>query len=259
MSWSGDDDAWVGGPDVADRSAERPASFLERVGTDEQCRRYLFEARWPEGFRCAGCGHERAWAHKARLVDECAACGKQHSLLAGTIFEQTKTGLARWFLAIYLVTSSQGGISAMELKRQMGLPGSQRRTRWSARSGKGSYQTAWSWLHEIRKAVVAPLAARVEAEETYLGGARPATDGWSGRAGLAARGYVHEPLNLSASWGDAALRLPAIHLASASPSAGCSAPATARSPESACRPTSTSSCSASTAAPPGTSATVSPA
>ncbi len=98
-------------------------SFLKRVGTDEQCRRYLFEARWPEGFRCAGCGHERAWAHKARLVDECAACGKQHSLLAGTVFEQTKTGLARWFLAIYLVTSSQGGISAMELKRQMGLPG----------------------------------------------------------------------------------------------------------------------------------------
>ena len=39
-----------------------------------------------------------------------------------------------------------------------------------------------------------------------------ATDGWSGYAGLAAAGYRHEPLNLSASWGDAALRLPAIHL-----------------------------------------------
>jgi transposase-like protein len=235
-------------------------SFLERFGTDEQCRAYLFQARWPQGFRCSACGHERAWAHKARLIDECAACGKQHSLLAGTIFEQTKTGLSRWFLAIYLVTSSKGGISAMELKRQMGF---------------GSYQTAWSWLHKIRKAMVAPqrtpLSARVEADETYVGGARPgrpgrgaagkvkvagaveaargqargrrlgrlrlavvpdvsalslegflaaavarpatvATDGWSGYGGLAARGYVHEPLNLSASWGDAALRLPAIHL-----------------------------------------------
>jgi hypothetical protein len=68
-------------------------SFLERFGTDEQCRAYLFRARWPDGFRCSACGHERAWAHKARLIDECAACGKQHSLLAGTIFEQTKTGL----------------------------------------------------------------------------------------------------------------------------------------------------------------------
>jgi transposase-like protein len=235
-------------------------SFLARFGTDDQCRTYLFQARWPAGFRCAACGHDRAWAHKARLIDECAACGKQHSLLAGTIFEQTKTGLSRWFLAIYLVTSSKGGISAMELKRQMGF---------------GSYQTAWSWLHKIRKAMVRPerppLTMRVEADETYLGGPRPgkpgrgaagkvkvagavesargrargrrlgrlrlavvadasaqslqgflaaavarpatvATDGWSGYGGLAAKGYAHEPLNLSASWGDAALRLPAIHL-----------------------------------------------
>jgi hypothetical protein len=141
-------------------------SFLARFGTDEQCRRYLFEARWPDGFRCAGCGHKRAWAHKARLIDECAACGKQHSLLKGTIFEQTKTGLSRWFLAIYLVTSSKGGISAMELKRQMGF---------------GSYQTAWSWLHKIRKAMVRPerplLSARVETDETYIGGPRPGKPG----------------------------------------------------------------------------------
>jgi transposase-like protein len=234
--------------------------FLERFGSDDQCRAYLFEARWPEGFRCSACGGNRAWAHKARLIYECAACGKQHSLLAGTIFEQTKTGLAKWFLAIYLVTSSKGGISAMELQRQMGF---------------GSYQTAWSWLHKIRKAMVRPerepLSMRVEADETYVGGPRPgrsgrgaagktkvagavesqrgqargrrlgrlrlavvadvsakslegflgrnvaqratvATDGWSGYGGLAAAGYAHEPVNLAASWGDAALRLPAIHL-----------------------------------------------
>jgi transposase-like protein len=146
-------------------------SFLEHFGTDEQCRAYLSAARWPEGFCCAACGHGRAWAHKARLIYECAACGKQHSLLAGTIFEQTKTGLARWFLAIYLVTSSKGGISAMELQRQMGF---------------GSYETAWTWLHKIRKAMVrpdrTPLAARVEADETYVGGPRP------GRSGRGAAG-----------------------------------------------------------------------
>ena len=235
-------------------------SFLERFGTDAQCREYLFRARWPDGFRCAACGHDRAWAHKARLIYEGAGCGKQHSLLAGTIFEQTKTGLARWFLAIFLVTSSKGGISAMELKRQIGF---------------GSYQTAWTWLHKIRRAMVRPdrepLALRVEADETYVGGPRPGkpgrgaagkvkvagavesgrgkskgrrlgrlrlavvpdvsarslegflgqnvakpaavvTDGWSGYAGLDTAGYTHEPLNLSTSWGDAALRLPAIHL-----------------------------------------------
>ena len=235
-------------------------TFLARFGTDAQCRAYLTLGRWPDGFRCAGCGQRRAYSHHARLIEECAACGKQHSLLAGTIFEQTKIGLARWFLAIWLVTSSKGGVSAMALQRQMGF---------------GSYQTAWSWLHKIRKAMVAPgrapLAARVEADETLLGGERsgkpgrgaagktvvagaveaapgkgrkrrlgrlrlaavpdasaeslegflasnvapPAavtTDGWQGYGGLGEAGYEHEAINLSRAWGDAVLRLPAIHL-----------------------------------------------
>ena len=77
-------------------------TFLTRFGTDAQCRAYLARGRWPEGFRCAGCGHARAYSHHVRLIEECAACGKQHSLLAGTIFEQTKTGLARWFLGMQL-------------------------------------------------------------------------------------------------------------------------------------------------------------
>ena len=229
-------------------------SFLARFGTDAQCRAHLFAQRWPEGFCCAGCGHGVAYHHRRRLIDECAACGKQHSLLAGTIFEQTKTGLARWFLAIFLVTSSKGGISAMELQRQMGF---------------GSYGTAWAWLHKIRRAMVVPgrrpLGERVEADETLIGGPRPgrpgrgaagktvvagaveagrgkgrgrrlgrlrlqadslegflarnvarpaavSTDGWKGYAGLDQAGYDHEPINLSRSWGDAALRLPGIHL-----------------------------------------------
>jgi transposase-like protein len=235
-------------------------SFLARFGTDEQCRDHLIRARWPDGLRCAGCGHDHGHLLRARLASECAACGKQHSYMAGTIFEQTKTGLARWFLAIWLVTSSKGGISAMELQRQMGF---------------GSYQTAWSWLHKIRRAMVAPgrapLAGRVEADETLIGGAEPGkpgrgaagktvvagaveagrgkgrrrrlgrlrmqavpdasadslegfvarnvakptaitTDGWKGYAGLAAKGFDHEPIDLNRSWGDAALRLPGIHL-----------------------------------------------
>jgi len=235
-------------------------TFLKRFGTDAQCRAYLVRARWPAGFGCTGCGHDQAWSHKRRLIEECTACGKQHSILAGTLFEQTKTGLARWFLAIYLVSASKGGISALELQRQMGF---------------GSYQTAWSWLHKIRRAMVRPerppLSEQVEADETLVGGAQPGrtgrgaagktvvagavetgrgqtrgrrlgrlrlaavpdasatslegfiernlarpatvtTDGWSGYQGLAAKGYDHEAINLSRSWGDASLRLPAIHL-----------------------------------------------
>jgi transposase-like protein len=245
---------------LPDDLPEDMPSFVARFGSDEQCREYLFEARWPDGFRCSACGHDDAYALRTKIVYECVACRKQHSLLAGTIFEQTKTGLAKWFLAIYLVTSSKGGIAATELKRQLGL---------------GSYQTAWTWLHKLRKAMVRPdrqpLAERVEADETYVGGPRPgkrgrgaagktlvagaveagrgeargrrlgrlrlglladasaesldaflaahvakpatvATDGWRGYLGLPAAGYDHEPVSSSASRGDAALRLPAIHL-----------------------------------------------
>src|SRR3954452_23439597 len=245
---------------LPDDLPEDVPSFVARFGTDGQCREYLFKARWPDGFRCSACGHDDAYALKTKIVYECVACRKQHSLLAGTIFEQTKAGWAKWFLAIYLVTSSKGGIAATELKRQPGL---------------GSYQTAWTWLHKLRKAMVRPdrepLAGRVEADETYVGGPRPgkrgrgaagkalvggaveagrgkargrrlgrlrpgllpdasagsldaflaahvakpatvATDGWRGYLGLPAAGYDHEPINLGAARGDAALRLPGIHL-----------------------------------------------
>src|SRR6059036_314033 len=158
---------------LPDDLPEDMPSFLAWFGTDEQCREYLFEARWPGGFRCAACGHDDAYTLKTKIVYECVACRKQHPLLAGTIFEQTKTGLSRWFLAIYLVTSSKGGIAATELRRQLGL---------------GSYQTAWTWLHKIRKATVRPdrkpLAHHVEADETYLGGPRPGRRG-RGAAGKA--------------------------------------------------------------------------
>ena len=149
---------------LPDDLPEDMPSFVARFGSDEQCREYLFEARWPDGFRCSACGHDDAYALRTKIVYECVACRKQHSLLAGTIFEQTKTGLAKWFLAIYLVTSSKGGIAATELKRQLGL---------------GSYQTAWTWLHKLRKAMVRPdrqpLAGRVEADETTSAARGPAS------------------------------------------------------------------------------------
>ena len=122
-------------------------SFLERFGADAQCRAYLFRARWPDGFRCTGCGRQRAWAHKARLIYECAACGKQHSLLAGTMFEQTKTGLARWFLAIFLVT--QGAPAAhqpgrADQARKPALAALSRRRR-AARAGSGAGRPLSWW------------------------------------------------------------------------------------------------------------------
>jgi transposase-like protein len=140
--------------------------FLARFGSDDACREHLFRTRWPTGFRCGACAATRCYAHANRNIYECATCGKQHSLLAGTIFEQTKKGLSQWFLAIFLVTTSKHGMSAAELGRLMGFK---------------SDQTAWSWLHKIRRAMVAPgrepLVHAVEADEAFIGGPRPGKRG----------------------------------------------------------------------------------
>ena len=139
--------------------------FLARFGTDEACRDHLFAQRWPKGF-CCDCGNMRYYLLSVRTnVYECSRCGAQHSLLAGTIFEQTKTGLSKWFLEIYLFTGSKGGISALELKRHLGF---------------GSDQTAWTWLHKIRRAMSvrgALLVGPVEVDETFLGGPKPGKRG----------------------------------------------------------------------------------
>lgn len=85
----------------------------------------------------------------------CASCGMQVSVTAGTIFERTRTPLPTWFRAIWWVVTQKNGASALGLQRVLGL---------------GSYETAWTWLHKIRRAMVRPgrerLSGRVEVDET---------------------------------------------------------------------------------------------
>jgi transposase-like protein len=88
----------------------------------------------------------------------CRSCRRQTSVTAGTIFQDTRTPLPLWFRAIWLVASQKNGVSAMSVQRTLGLK---------------SYQTAWAWLHKLRRAMVRPgrdrLTGRVEVDETYLG------------------------------------------------------------------------------------------
>ncbi len=131
--------------------------FDKRFGTDEGCRDYLFRLRWPQGFRCPRCDHAKAWPTGPQLF-QCAGCDHQTSVTAGTIFQDTRTPLTAWFRAIWWVTSQKTGASALGLQRVLGL---------------GSYRTAWTWLHKLRRAMVRPgrerLRGRVEVDETYLG------------------------------------------------------------------------------------------
>jgi transposase-like protein len=132
--------------------------FEAKFGTEEACRNYLLQLRWPDGFRCSQCGKEKAWL-TGRLLMHCASCGHQVSATAGTIFEGTRKPLRLWFRAMWWVTSQKNGASAKGLQQILGL---------------GSYQTAWTWLHKLRRAMVRPgrdrLSGVVEVDETYVGG-----------------------------------------------------------------------------------------
>jgi transposase-like protein len=130
----------------------------QRFSTEEACRKYLFDLRWPEGFVCPRCVARKAWPTERGLW-VCAECEYQVSVTAGTVFEATRYPLSDWFRAMWYVTSQKNGTSALGLQRVLGL---------------GSYQTAWAWLHKLRRAMVRPgrepLGGVVEVDETYLGG-----------------------------------------------------------------------------------------
>jgi transposase-like protein len=137
----------------------RTLAELEARFTSEQaCRAYLFQLRWPDGFRCARCGGAKSWP-LGSVWWRCANCRCEVSVTAGTIFQDTHTPLILWFRAMWWVTAQKNGVSALGLQRVLGL---------------GSYQTAWAWLHKLRRAMVRPgrerLAGTVEVDETFLGG-----------------------------------------------------------------------------------------
>jgi len=138
--------------------------------TEEACRKYLFELRWPDGFRCPICGSANFWALGDGL-SKCKHCGRKTSVTAGTVFEGTRKPLVTWFRMIWWVAGQKNGASALGLKRVLGL---------------GSYETAWTWLHKLRRAMVRPgqdrLTGTVQVDETFIGGAK------SGKRGRGAEG-----------------------------------------------------------------------
>ena len=93
--------------------------FQQRFGDEAACARYLVAARWPDGFVCPGCGGGKAWRLETKAwTYECAGCGRQTSVTAGTIMHHSKLPLTAWFWAAYLMATHSNGISALQLQRQ---------------------------------------------------------------------------------------------------------------------------------------------
>ncbi|WP_411725272.1 IS1595 family transposase [Methyloglobulus sp.] len=137
--------------------------FIGQYGTEAQCEAALTQVRWPEGFRCPGCGHggHCVLHNKGRKTFQCNACHRQTSLIAGTLCQGTNLPLTTWFLAIYLVSQAKTGLSALALKRYLGV----------------GYPSAWLMRHKLMQAMAERedhylLSGQVQLDDAYLGGER---------------------------------------------------------------------------------------
>ena len=132
--------------------------FQRRFPDEAACAHYLAALRWPQGFRCPACGHDRAWALRTKpWTYECRACRRQTSVKAGSLLHGSKLALTMWFWAAYLMATHSNGISALQLQKQLGL---------------GSYKSAWLLCAKLRYAMVDPrrnpLSGLVEIDETSI-------------------------------------------------------------------------------------------
>lgn len=155
-------------------------AFTARFPDDAACARHLYEKRWPNSFICPKCQGTKAWALDSKpFTYECAACSRQTSVTAGTIFHRSKLSLLTWFLAIYAIASHSNGISALQLQAQLGL---------------GSYKTAWLMLQKLRRAMIDPdrslLEDLVEVDESDIP-YRTKDDPVAGGQGRSAIGKLH--------------------------------------------------------------------
>lgn len=146
--------------------------FEKRFSSEEACRDYLFQIRWPDGFKCPRCQHTQAWFINGDLY-KCKNCSFKSSVKTGTIFQDSRKPLRMWFRAMWYITNQKHGISALGLQRALGI---------------GSYHTAWEWLYKFRHAMVRPgrdhISGTIEVDETYIGGKRAGKRG-RGAAGKA--------------------------------------------------------------------------
>lgn len=140
--------------------------LMDKFSTEEACKQFLTEKRWPNGVQCPRCSNKKVYALKSKpfhWVCKGKDCGGRNgyrfSVITRTIFENTNYPLRTWFQVIYLMTQSKKGISALQIHRQI---------------GSGDYRTAWYMCHRIRAAMkdggFGKLMGEVEVDETYIGG-----------------------------------------------------------------------------------------
>lgn len=134
--------------------------FQREFSTEEKCREYLEQQRWDGTPACPFCGSLNVCRFANGKVFKCRErqCRKKFSVLVGSVYENTKIPLTKWFLATYILSVHSKGISSLQLSNWLGV----------------RQATAWHLNHRIRKmlTVTSPeqLENIVEVDETYVGG-----------------------------------------------------------------------------------------
>ncbi len=135
--------------------------LLQTFPDEAACARHLEELRWPNGIVCPLCASSRKIHRLSRPgIYKCGDCKKQFSIRKGTVYEESRIPLQKWFAAAFLMTTSRKGISSYQLAREIGV----------------TQKTAWFVLGRLRKAAAqasddtGTLPGPVEADESYFGG-----------------------------------------------------------------------------------------
>ena len=145
--------------------------WQQHFSGEQTCLQAIIKLRWPEGFQCPGCGHDKGWLLHTRHVYECTECHHHTSITAGTLFHNTKLSLVKWFWSIYWVSSDKGSISALRLTKLIGV----------------SWLTAQRMLRKLRIAMgdqnsLYKLTGIIELDDAFVGGKR------AGKRGRGAEG-----------------------------------------------------------------------
>jgi transposase-like protein len=147
--------------------------FVDKFKTDQDCYDYLHKLRWPNGFVCPHCKHNKASNHKRYITYRCTKCLKETTITSGTVFHNRHLPIRTWFFAIWFMVSQKSGVSALGLGREIGIK---------------RQKTAWELLKIIRESMSQKgkdkLTGTVEIDEVFIGGIQ------KGKRGRGADGKV---------------------------------------------------------------------
>lgn len=114
--------------------------FQKEFSTDEKCREYLEQQRWNGTPACPFCGSINVCKFRYGRIFKCRTrhCRKKFTVTVGTIYDNSKIPLQKWFFAIYLLSNNKKGISGLEFKRALAL----------------TEKTSWYLGHRIRYSII---------------------------------------------------------------------------------------------------------